>query len=83
MDVRPEGSNAYRIVVEDSGPGIREEDLPRLFSEFGHIGAMWAAKTGTGMGLALTKRIVEAQGGSVGVESTYGEGSRFFAVLPL
>jgi signal transduction histidine kinase len=82
VDVRPEGSRAFRILVEDNGIGIRAEDLPRLFSEFGQLGESWKAKTGAGLGLATTKRIVEAQNGSVGVESVYGEGSRFFAILP-
>lgn len=82
VDVRPEGNHSYRILVEDNGIGIRAEDLPLLFSEFGQLGPIWQAKTGTGLGLAITKRIVEAQGGSVGVESVFGEGSRFFAILP-
>jgi signal transduction histidine kinase len=82
VDVRPEGNCAFRIIVEDSGIGIRAEDLPRLFAEFDQLGASWKAKTGAGLGLAITKRIVEAQHGSVGVESVYGQGSRFFATLP-
>jgi signal transduction histidine kinase len=82
VDVRPEGPGAFRILVEDNGIGIRAEDLPRLFSEFGQLGESWKAKAGTGLGLAITRRIVEAQGGNVSVESVYGQGSRFFAVLP-
>lgn len=82
VDVLPEGDRAFRILVEDNGIGIHAEDLPRLFSEFGQLGASWKAKAGAGMGLAITKRIVEAQSGSVGVESVYGQGSRFFAILP-
>jgi signal transduction histidine kinase len=82
VDVCPQGDRAFRILVEDTGIGIHAEDLPRLFSEFGQLGANWKAKAGAGMGLAITKRIVEAQSGSVGVESVYGQGSRFFAILP-
>jgi signal transduction histidine kinase len=82
VDVRPEGNSAFRILVEDNGIGIHAEDLPRLFSEFGQLGESWKAKAGAGLGLAITKRIVEAQHGSVGVESVYGQGSRFFAILP-
>jgi signal transduction histidine kinase len=72
----------YCISVEDSGIGISAEDLPRLFTEFGQLGPSERAQVGTGLGLAITKRIVEAQGGNVGVESVFGAGSRFYAVLP-
>lgn len=72
----------YRVEVEDTGVGIRSEDISRLFTEFGQLGAAEKAKSGTGLGLAITRRIVEAQGGSVGVESTLGVGSRFWAILP-
>ena len=82
VDVRPEGEHAYRILVEDNGIGVRAADLPRLFCEFGQLGPSEKAQTGTGLGLVITKRIVEAQGGSVGVESVFGNGSRFYAILP-
>ncbi len=78
-----EGTREFRLEVEDSGIGIKPEDLGRLFVEFQQLDASTAKKfAGTGLGLALTRRIVEAQGGRVGVESTFGEGSLFFAVLP-
>ena len=80
--IAPEGSSSYRVEVEDNGVGIHPDDLPRLFTEFGQLGAIEKAKDGTGLGLAITRRIVEAQGGRVGVESTHGVGSRFWAVLP-
>jgi signal transduction histidine kinase len=82
VDVRPEDEYHYRIAVEDNGIGIHTADLPRLFSEFGQLGASEKAQAGTGLGLVITKRIVEAQGGSVGVESVFGKGSRFYAILP-
>jgi PAS domain S-box-containing protein len=79
----PEGPDTFRIEVEDTGIGIRPEDMARLFVEFQQLDATTAKKyPGTGLGLALTKRIVEAQGGAVGVRSRPGEGSVFFAVLP-
>jgi len=72
------------LAVEDTGIGIAESDLGRLFVDFQQLEAGAAKKHGgTGLGLALTRRLVEAQGGSVGVESVVGEGSRFFALLPL
>ena len=81
--VKPEGKDAFRLEVEDTGIGIKPEDMGRLFIEFQQLDASAAKKyPGTGLGLALTKRIVEAQGGTVGVESTHGRGSVFFAVLP-
>ncbi len=73
----------YRIVVADTGIGIRREDLGRLFTEFGQLGPAEQAKSGTGLGLVITKRIVEAQGGRVGVESVVGQGSRFWAAMPM
>ncbi|HEV3459524.1 MAG TPA: PAS domain S-box protein [Thermoanaerobaculia bacterium] len=83
LRVAPEGEEDFRIEVADTGIGIRPEDLGRLFVEFQQLDA-GAAKMygGTGLGLALTRRIVEAQGGRVGVDSAPGQGSRFFAVLP-
>ena len=81
---RQEGPDAYRIEVEDKGIGIKPEDIPRLFAEFQQLDTSASKKyQGTGLGLALTKRIVEAQGGRVGVSSTSGRGSIFYAVLPL
>jgi len=81
--VGPEGPETFRLEVEDTGIGIRPEDVGRLFVEFQQLDASTAKKyAGTGLGLALTKRIVEAQGGRVGVQSTPGGGSTFFAILP-
>jgi PAS domain S-box-containing protein len=80
---RAEGSRHFRIDVEDSGIGMRGEDLPRLFVEFQQLEARIAKQyPGTGLGLALTKRIVEAQNGRVGAESETGKGSTFFVILP-
>ena len=79
----PEDDRHIRIEVQDTGVGIRPEDHDRLFVEFQQLDAGAAKRyQGTGLGLALTKRIVEAQGGRVGVSSTLGEGSLFFVVLP-
>src|ERR1035441_10313145 len=78
-----EGATEFRLEVSDTGIGISEEDMPRLFVEFQQLDSTTAKRyQGTGLGLALTKRIVEGQGGRVGVDSKPGEGSTFFAVLP-
>jgi signal transduction histidine kinase/ActR/RegA family two-component response regulator len=78
-----EGAAGLRVEVEDTGIGIAEADLPRLFVEFQQLDTGDARmQGGTGLGLALTRRLVEAQGGVVGVHSTLGRGSVFHAVMP-
>lgn len=78
-----EGSDRFRLEVEDSGIGIAAADIPRLFVEFQQLDASLTKKyQGTGLGLALTRRLVEAQGGTVGVRSEVGVGSVFHLVLP-
>jgi signal transduction histidine kinase len=81
--LEPEGDELFRLTVEDTGIGIRQEDQQRLFQAFHQVDA-GAEKLhqGTGLGLALVKQIVEAQGGTVGMESEPGKGSVFYAVLP-
>jgi signal transduction histidine kinase/CheY-like chemotaxis protein len=83
LRVRAEGDDKFRLEVQDTGIGISPEDLGRLFVEFQQLEAGAAKRhQGTGLGLALTRRLVEAQGGSVGVKSTVGEGSTFHVCLP-
>ena len=71
-----------RIVVSDSGVGIAAEDLERIFEEFRQVGDMKAREAGTGLGLALSRRLVEAHGGTINVASEPGRGSRFEVCLP-
>jgi PAS domain S-box-containing protein len=79
----PNDETAFRLEVEDTGIGIGPSDLPRLFVEFQQLdGGLTKRQSGTGLGLALTRRLVEAQGGHVGVQSVLGKGSVFYAVLP-
>jgi signal transduction histidine kinase len=75
--------NSFRVEVEDNGLGISPEEIPLLFRDFQQLPYGRKAGQGTGLGLALTRHIVEAQGGSVGVRSTPGQGSVFSAILPL
>lgn len=78
-----EALERFRIEVEDTGIGIRNEDTRRLFVAFQQLDAGMAKKyPGAGLGLALTKRMAEAQGGHVGVSSELGKGSTFWTVLP-
>jgi signal transduction histidine kinase len=75
--------SVLRLEVEDTGIGIAKEDLRLLFQDFQQLdGGVSKQVQGTGLGLALTKRLVEAQGGKVGVVSVPGKGSTFFAELP-
>ncbi len=71
------------VEVEDTGIGIPAAELPLLFREFQQLPNSRRAEQGTGLGLALTKLMVEAQGGSVGVRSSPGKGSVFTAVIPM
>jgi signal transduction histidine kinase len=81
--VKPDGSERFRVEVEDNGIGIASRNLGRLFSKFEQLDAGSAKKHGgAGLGLAFTKRLVEAQGGSVGVTSELTRGSTFHIVLP-
>ncbi len=72
------------LFVADQGIGIQEEDLPRLFRPFTQLESAYTKRyEGTGLGLALTRRLVELQGGEIRVESTYGSGSRFTVEVPV
>lgn len=71
-----------RVQVSDTGIGIPPEELPRIFNKYFRAQTARGFK-GTGLGLTISKAIVEAHGGSIGVESTAGKGSRFSVLLPL
>jgi signal transduction histidine kinase len=79
----PEGATQFRLEVEDTGIGISADNLKRLFVEFQQLDASSAKRyPGTGLGLALTRRVVEALGGHVEVRSELKVGSTFAAVFP-
>ena len=71
-----------RIEVADTGLGIAPGDIERAFSAFERLGAEATEVEGTGLGLALTKRLIEAMGGTIGVESEVGRGTTFWVDLP-
>ena len=72
------------ITVADSGIGIREEDIPKLFQAFTQLESVYTKGfEGTGLGLALTRQLVEMHGGRIWVKSEFGAGSRFSFVLPI
>jgi PAS domain S-box-containing protein len=78
-----EANSFFRLEVEDTGIGISPEEVSKLFQEFQQLPNSRKAEQGTGLGLALTRHIVEAQGGTVSVRSVPGSGSVFAAMFPL
>lgn len=80
LDARPD---VIELAVQDTGIGIADQDLGRLFQRFQQVDSSSTRRyEGTGLGLALVKQFAELMGGSVGVESKLGCGSRFFVKLP-
>jgi PAS domain S-box-containing protein len=89
---RPEGtvtltcsqeSGRVRLSVTDTGPGINPELRERLFTPFDRLDAESSGIEGTGLGLALSKGLIEAIGGTLGVDSVVGQGSTFWFELPV
>lgn len=76
------GKDLTRISVRDTGAGIPVDKLARLFTPFDRLGAEQSTVEGTGLGLALCQRLVHAMNGSIGVNSTLGNGSNFWLDLP-
>ena len=75
--------DAVEVMVADTGPGIAPHDLPHIFDRFYRADPSRARSTGgTGLGLTIARRLVEAHGGSIEVESVVGQGSRFIIRLP-
>jgi signal transduction histidine kinase len=71
------------VEVSDTGVGIKVEDMAKLFREFSQVDPSASRRAqGTGLGLALSKKFVEAHGGTIGAESIYGTGSTFWFILP-
>ena len=84
VQLQPEGAASLRLQVRDTGIGIRAEDVSRLFVEFQQIDSSASRRyQGTGLGLALTRKLVEFQQGVISVQSEPGRGSTFTVVLPM
>ncbi len=80
---RAPAGDGIEVVVSDTGIGIKPEDQGRIFQEFEQLdNAYLREQQGTGLGLALTRKLVELHGGRIGVESQPGAGSTFRFVLP-
>jgi CheY-like chemotaxis protein len=74
-------ADSVRISVRDTGVGMSPEQLAQLFQPFNRLGKEAGAEDGTGIGLVVTKRLVELMGGTIGADSTTGEGSVFWVEL--
>lgn len=82
LEEESDDSVYLRVSVADTGPGITAEDRPRLFTLYERLNNE-SAQSGSGMGLAISKRLLELMGGSIDVDSTPGFGSEFYFTLPL
>jgi len=83
VDCAEGAPGAIRISVRDTGEGLAPEQLAQLFQPFNRLGKEAGAEEGTGIGLVVTKRLVELMGGAIGADSTAGVGSVFWIELSL
>jgi signal transduction histidine kinase len=83
MPITEKGEPYILCAVEDTGIGIREKDIPTVFEAFRQVDSSSARRAqGTGLGLPISRRLVELHGGRMWVESEYGVGSTFYFTLP-
>jgi len=81
---RPRAVKYVQVSVIDTGAGIDEKDIPKLFSKFGQLDSSLTRRPGgTGLGLAICKELVRMHGGEISVESKPGEGSTFMFTIPV
>jgi len=83
VSVQAQAQKQMIFCVRDTGEGVKEEDMPKLFKKFQQVGGPSQHVGGTGLGLAICKQIIEKHNGRMWVESEFGLGSAFFFSLPL
>ncbi len=83
VEIAPGTTDTVRISVRDTGEGLTSEKMAQLFEPFNRLGQEAKAEQGTGIGLVVSKRLVEWMGGVIGVESAVGQGSVFWIELNL
>ena len=83
VDAEQQDDRTLRINVTDTGPGIPEEKQSQLFQPFSRLGAEATEVEGTGIGLVISRNLMEKMDGAVGFESTPGEGSTFWVEFPV
>lgn len=81
VDCEASADDKVRISIRDTGAGLTPQQLAQLFQPFNRLGRQAGAEEGTGIGLVVTKRLVELMGGIIGVDSTAGTGSTFWVEL--
>jgi len=72
------GKSYLSVIISDTGMGIEKTDLPRIYDPY-----FTSKPAGTGLGLAVVQKIMEAHGGHINVESTAGQGTKIFLIFPL
>jgi len=82
-NVSPAPLEAFAFCVQDTGEGLAADKLEQLFQPFNRLGREDSVEQGTGIGLVMCKRLIDLMGGVIGVESTIGEGSKFWFELQL
>ncbi|WP_025917272.1 ATP-binding protein [Herminiimonas sp. CN] len=82
VECRMGGDNRVRVSVTDTGAGLAPEQLAQLFQPFNRLGQETSGEEGTGIGLVVTKQLVELMGGVIGFDSSVGTGSVFWVELP-
>jgi PAS domain S-box-containing protein len=82
LEARRSAAERVRLSVRDQGPGIPQDQLAQLFQPFSRLGAEHGTVEGAGIGLALSRRLMELMGGRIGVDSRPGEGAEFWIELP-
>ncbi|MBN8537155.1 MAG: HAMP domain-containing histidine kinase [Deltaproteobacteria bacterium] len=77
-----ENTKFINLYIRDSGVGIASEDIEKVFNEFETIGKVSQHSKGTGLGMPISKKIIESMGGEIHLKSTFGEGSTFWIMVP-